>query len=78
MVWWLKFCAPNAGGQGLVPGRGTKSCIPQLRPSTVKKKKKTLMDEDTEVLGGWHTRSKALRFPPPRASPYSGLLFGPS
>ena len=36
------------------------------------------MGEDIEVLGGWYTRSKALRFPPPCASPYSGLLFGPS
>jgi len=23
-VQWLRLCAPNAGGTGLIPGRGTK------------------------------------------------------
>ena len=28
---WLRLCAPNAGGSGLIPGQGTRSCMPQLR-----------------------------------------------
>ena len=46
VVQWLRFCAPNAGGLGLIPGQGTRfhmlqlrSCVPQLRPGTAKKKK---------------------------------------
>ena len=44
VVQWLRFCAPNAGGLGLIPGQGTRfhmlqlrSCVPQLRPGTAKK-----------------------------------------
>ena len=47
VVQWLRFCSPNAGGLGLIPGQGTRfhmlqlrSCVPQLRPGTAKKKKK--------------------------------------
>ena len=29
---WLSHCAPNAGGMGSIPGGGTISHIPQLRP----------------------------------------------
>ena len=25
LVQWLRFCAPNAGGPGLIPGQGTRS-----------------------------------------------------
>ena len=44
MVWWLRLCAPNAGGPGLgsVPGQGTRSHMRQLKipKATTKKKKK--------------------------------------
>ncbi|TEA32997.1 hypothetical protein DBR06_SOUSAS7410054, partial [Sousa chinensis] len=30
VVQWLRFCAPNAGGPGSIPGQGTRSCMPQL------------------------------------------------
>ncbi|TEA24348.1 hypothetical protein DBR06_SOUSAS4410056, partial [Sousa chinensis] len=28
---WVRRRAPNAGGPGSIPGRGTRSCMPQLR-----------------------------------------------
>ena len=28
---WLRLCIPSAGGQGSVPGQGTRSHMPQLR-----------------------------------------------
>ena len=31
VVQWLRLCAPNAGGPGLIPGQGTRSHIQQLR-----------------------------------------------
>ena len=31
VVQWLRLCAPNAGGPGLIPGQGTKYCMPQLK-----------------------------------------------
>ena len=50
VVQWLRLCAPNTGGPGLIPGRGTRShkpqlsvfmlqrklCEPKLRPNTAK------------------------------------------
>ena len=36
MVRWLRLCAPNAGGPGLIPCQGTRSCMLQLRPSIAK------------------------------------------
>ena len=36
VVQWLRFCAPNAGGMGWIPGRG-RSCMPR---GVAKKKKK--------------------------------------
>ena len=33
---WLRFCAPKAGGSGLIPGQGTRSHVSQLRPSAAK------------------------------------------
>ena len=36
MVQWLRLRAPNAGGQGSVPGQGTKSHMLQLRAGEVK------------------------------------------
>ena len=40
VVQWLRLWAPNAGVLGPIPGQRTRSCMPQLNPSTVKKKKK--------------------------------------
>ena len=31
VVQWLRFCAPQAGGLGLIPGQETRSHMPQLR-----------------------------------------------
>ena len=31
VVQWLRLPTPNAGGLGSVPGRGTRSRMPQLR-----------------------------------------------
>ena len=31
VVQWLRLCAPNAGGQGSILGKGTRSHMPQLR-----------------------------------------------
>ena len=28
IVQWLRLCAPNAGGPGLIPGHGTRPHIP--------------------------------------------------
>ncbi|TEA26436.1 hypothetical protein DBR06_SOUSAS11310016, partial [Sousa chinensis] len=28
---WLRLCAPNTGGPGLIPGQGTRSRMTQLR-----------------------------------------------
>ena len=39
VVQWLRICAPNAGGPGLIPGQVTRFLMPQLRPDTAKKKK---------------------------------------
>ena len=35
-VQWLRLHAFNAGVPDSIPGQGTRSCIPQLRPSVVK------------------------------------------
>jgi len=31
VVWWLRLCAPSAGGLGLTPGQGTRSHMLKLR-----------------------------------------------
>ena len=36
MVQWLRLCTPSAGGLGSIPGQGTRSHMPQLRPGTAK------------------------------------------
>ena len=36
MVQGLRLCALNSGGPGLVPGQGTRSHMPQLRPGAAK------------------------------------------
>ena len=38
VVQWLRLCAPNAGGPVLIPGWGTRSCMPQLRDSVLQLK----------------------------------------
>ena len=43
---WLRLRAPKAGGLGSMPGQGTSSHMPLLRPGTakkIKKKKKRLL-----------------------------------
>ena len=36
VVQWLKRYAPKAGGSSSIPGQGTESHMPQLRPLTAK------------------------------------------
>ena len=36
VVQWLRLCAPNAGDPSLIPGQGTRSHMPQLRPGAAK------------------------------------------
>ena len=36
VVQWLRCCASKAGGPGSIPGQGTRSHVPQLRPSAAK------------------------------------------
>ena len=31
MVQWLRFCTPNRGGPGSIPGQGTRSRMPQVK-----------------------------------------------
>ena len=31
VVQWLRLCAPNAGGRGLIPGQGNRSHVLQLK-----------------------------------------------
>ena len=33
---WLRLCTPNAGGLGSIPGQGTRSHMPQLKPIEAK------------------------------------------
>ena len=35
VVQWVRLCAPNAGGPGLIPGQEARSCMPQLRACTL-------------------------------------------
>ena len=47
VVQWLRLFALNAGGLGSIPGQGTRSYMPQLRPrgSQINKNKNRLMSE---------------------------------
>ena len=36
VVQWLRLHTRSAGGQGLIPGQGTRSHVPQVRPGTAK------------------------------------------
>ena len=31
VIQWLRFCIPNAGGPGLIPGQGTRSHKPKKK-----------------------------------------------
>ena len=37
VVQWLRLCAPVSGGLGSIPGQGTRSHVPQIRPGAAKK-----------------------------------------
>ena len=61
MVQGLRFCTPNAGDPGLVPGQGTRSHELQLGRSTDKKKKKktkTIHSDSQGAQVNWSTSSK--------------------
>ena len=36
LPWWSRDCSPNVGGLGSIPGQGTRSHVPQLRPRKAK------------------------------------------
>ena len=36
VVQWLRFGGPNEGGPVSIPGQGTRSHMPQVRPGTAK------------------------------------------
>ena len=38
MVQWLRLCASTAGGTGLIPGRGLRSCMPHGKAKNKKQK----------------------------------------
>ena len=57
-VQWLRLHTPNAGGLGVIPGWGTRSCMlqltvrmPQLRPSAAKINK-YLKQNETQLAPG--------------------------
>lgn len=40
LPWWGRFCAPNAGDSGLIPGEKSRSHRPQLKiPHAARKSK---------------------------------------
>ena len=70
VVQWLRLCAHNSGGLGLIPGQGTRSHWPQLRSCAAKKKKKEkrrmnqLLPSDTKTgpmsmcQAGWQIQGR--------------------
>ena len=44
-VQWLRLCAPNAGGMGSIPGRGTGELRSCMLHGTAKKKNKKQLEE---------------------------------
>ena len=50
VVWWLRLSIPIAGGQGLIPGQGTRSCMVQLRPSAPSKQINILKNKNVSTL----------------------------
>ena len=59
-VQWLRPRAPNAGGPGLIPGQGTRSRIPQLRPtrhSLINKSQCTNPIWISKLKSTWHPHS---------------------
>ena len=51
VVYWLRLYNPNRG-LGLTPAQGTRSCMPQLRPSAAKsiKKKQQKLQRETKCM----------------------------
>ena len=66
VVQWVRLHAPNAGGPGLIPGRGTRSrmlqlrvCMPQLRsPHATTKSPHTTMKIPRAATKTWHSQNK--------------------
>ena len=50
MVQRLRLRAPNAGGLGLIPGQGIRSCVLQLRHSAAKYINKQNIKKKEEAL----------------------------
>ncbi|XP_060251171.1 uncharacterized protein LOC121820546 [Ovis aries] len=60
VVQWLRPCAPNAGGPGLIPAQGSGSRMPQLRPtrhSQINKRQSTNPASITQLTSTWHPHS---------------------
>ena len=49
VVQWLRLCASNAGGMGLIPGQGTK-ILHASRCGKEKKKKKKKKDTELNLV----------------------------
>ena len=56
MAQWLRLCAPNAEGQGSIPGQGTGSHMPQLKSSHAATKTHWLTDPHGPIL--FHDNTK--------------------
>ena len=50
-VQWLRLCAPNAGGMGSIPGRGTKILHSAARATPTLPQKKKEKEMATAYLG---------------------------
>ena len=50
VVLWLRFHAPNAGGSGSIPGQGTRSHAPEVRPERLHSQNAN--NKKTEVCKG--------------------------
>ena len=64
VVQWLRFQAPNAVGEkglGSIPGLGTGSHMPQLRPSIAKLKKKNSGNSTNDNKYTWVFCSTKIR-----------------
>ena len=48
-VQWVRLHAPNAGGPGLIPGRGTMSHMPQLRSLNATTKRSYVLQRRSRV-----------------------------
>ncbi|TEA29786.1 hypothetical protein DBR06_SOUSAS7110042 [Sousa chinensis] len=48
VVQWLRLHAPHTGGPALIPGQGTRYCMPQLRAHMLQLKTLHAATKDTE------------------------------